>query len=246
MIRLNIPGALILAQPQFRPDAHFVVLRWPPFTGTNLETMVRLASQSGLPYFNMTAVLEAEKESGRPNGDLLKLLRGKNPSPALVTEVAATWLRDPTFAGGAILDALPNNRHEAVALAKILKVTALIDLNAPNDDLVFRATEDRQCPVCQAVYQWRRPPATRALMCTTPACLCILGLADPITPPATRVAKFRERAAELAAYYAGTGVPHITLPAGNLVDEEAMLELLVAAVKARPVKPAVPDDGGNT
>jgi len=231
----------ILGEMKFPHHKPVILLRRPPFTPTNNRAMETLSQRTRLPYFNMAAALQTEMKAGSLVGLAVQqcLKQRTDPPTELVVCVAAFQLGSARFAQGGILDELPVTLGEAGLLAKFLRVRALVELGAPDEHLVKRAQERRQCVSCRKTYLWRRKPADRVYLCD---CGGLVPQFEPRTPPEETVAGYRHDTAALADFYQPQQVTHVVVNADNDVAED---ELLTAVEAAITTLPPVIDEGSE-
>lgn len=227
----------ILGEMKFPRHKPLIVLRRPPFTPTNLRAMETLSRRTKLPYFNMTAALQVEMQAGSMVGMAVKhcLAGHTDPPTELVVCVAAFQLGSARFAQGGILDELPVTLQEAGLLAQFLRVKAMVELDAPDEHLVKRAQERRQCVICRRTYLWQRKPADRVYRCE---CGGLVPPLQPRTPPEETVAEYRQDTTALADFYQPQQVTHVVVNADNDVPEDELLTAVEAAITALPPETA--------
>jgi adenylate kinase family enzyme len=225
----------ILGQLKFPRHDPVILIRRPPFTANNRSAMELLSRRTRLPYFNITEVLRLEVRAKSAVGLAVEqfVRQNQDPPAELIISVAALQLGSRRFSQGAIIDELPETMREARLLAQFLGVRALVELGAPDDHLLARAKEHRQCLnlSCRKTYKWRRKPADRVQLCS---CGVLAPPLEPRTPPEKTVDAYRLDTTALAEFYGAKQVPHVVVNADNDVPEDELLTAVEAAITTLP------------
>jgi len=135
-----------------------LVLTGPPGAGKGTQAAL-LARQYAIPKISTGELLrelaQRGDEEGRQIGSLID--RGQMVPDDTVQALVWEKLRHPDAAGGFLLDGFPRTVNQAEALEQFLResgreLTAVLDLQVPEEELIRRLSGRRICPQCGASY----------------------------------------------------------------------------------------------
>ncbi len=142
-----------------------LVLLGPPGAGKGTQA-VFMTGQWGIPKISsgdiLRSVAQRGGEFGRRVADLID--HGQMVPDELIEEIIWRRLDEPDARTGFVLDGFPRTVAQAEALEHYLKehgrvLTAVINLEVDEDELVRRLSGRRVCPQCQQIYHIpSRPP----------------------------------------------------------------------------------------
>jgi adenylate kinase len=142
-----------------------VVMLGPPASGKGTQA-VRLAKSRRIPKISTGDMLRAAAQTGSELGRRAKELmdRGELLGDAEMIGIVSDRLQQPDAAKGFILDGFPRTVPQAEALDRMLQGQPLfiIDLAAPDSELLHRMEGRRVCSSCAANAE---PDAPQAAAC---------------------------------------------------------------------------------
>ncbi|MEM2878529.1 MAG: nucleoside monophosphate kinase [Candidatus Hadarchaeales archaeon] len=123
----------------------------PPGSGKGTHA-ARLAPLIGATTLSTGDLLRKAVEENSELGKAVKgyLSSGKLVPDELVIELVRRNLESTS--GGIILDGFPRTVKQAIALDKIMKIDAVINMDIPKEIIVQRMTARRTCERCGRVY----------------------------------------------------------------------------------------------
>lgn len=214
-----------------------IVLLGAPGSGKGTQSQ-RLVQRFGIPQISTGDLLRSAVARGTALGMKAKdaMAAGKLVDDAIVLGMIEERLADADVAKGFILDGFPRNIAQAEALDVMLKklakpLTAVVQMEVPNADLIRRIAGRRSCQTCGSVYNIYSMPVGAALVCTR----C------PDSPPlyqrpddneATVVERLKVYEAQtrpLIGYYGAQGLLQTIDATG---DVDAITDLLVGVLES--------------
>ena len=127
---------------------------------------VILADRLGLPHVSSGDLFRDAVRRGTPLGDKAKeyMSRGDLVPDEITVGLVTQRLADADASRGAILDGFPRTVAQALALDRTLagvgdRVSKVIMIEVPEDELVRRVAGRRICPICKTSYHldWNPP-----------------------------------------------------------------------------------------
>jgi adenylate kinase len=234
-----------------------IVLLGAPGSGKGTQSQ-RLVQRFGIPQISTGDLLRSAVARGTALGLKAKdaMSAGKLVDDAIVLGMIEERLADADVAKGFILDGFPRNIAQAEALDVMLRklakpLTAVVQMEVPNADLIRRIAGRRSCQTCGSVYNIYSMPVGAALVCTRCADSPAL-YQRPDDNEATVVERLKVYEAQtrpLVGYYGAQGLLQTIDATG---DVDAITDLLVgvlespaaesarAAAKRKPKKKAAP------
>jgi adenylate kinase len=128
-----------------------VIMLGPPASGKGTQA-VRLAQARGIPKISTGDILREAAHAGDELGLKAKALmdRGELVSDEVMIDIVRERLRRPDAIKGFILDGFPRTVAQAETLDRMLNGDALVIINlaAPDAELIHRMEDRRVCVVC--------------------------------------------------------------------------------------------------
>jgi adenylate kinase len=139
----------------------------PPGSGKGTQA-VKLAAWLQIPSISTGELLRAEVKSGSCLGFELQeiLASGRFASDDLVNRIVSAQFDTGRFRDGCILDGYPRTVDQAIFLdfelaRRGLPPAMVVELQVPDEVIVERLSQRRQCPVCGRTYHLEdAPPLT--------------------------------------------------------------------------------------
>ncbi|HET6381706.1 MAG TPA: adenylate kinase [candidate division Zixibacteria bacterium] len=130
--------------------------------GTQAEV---LSERLGLVHLSSGELFRRALREGTPLGERARqyMERGELVPDDITIEMFMEELSAPAASRGAILDGFPRTRTQAEALDATLasrgeRISRVIHIDVPPEDLVARVSGRRTCPTCGAVYHVTSDP----------------------------------------------------------------------------------------
>lgn len=137
--------------------------------GAGKGTQARLlADRQGMPHISTGDILREAHDQGTPLGRQARAYmdRGQLVPDEVVVGIVEERLRGDDCAGGYILDGFPRTVAQARALDALgQRLTAVIELVVPREDLVQRMTGRRVCRTCGTMFHVAFDPPRAAGRC---------------------------------------------------------------------------------
>lgn len=154
-----------------------VVMLGAPGAGKGTQAQ-RIAAAHGLPHISTGDIFRARRGDGTELGRRIqKLLDAGQLVPDEITcEIVAQRLSEADCADGYILDGFPRSVPQAEALEQLLsavgqRLTAAIEIEVPDEEIVGRLTARRMCERCGAIHNLKfDPPAGDGTVCDREGC----------------------------------------------------------------------------
>ena len=135
-----------------------IILMGPPGAGKGTQA-VKLEQEYKLPHISTGDMFREETSSGSALGNQVKAIieRGDLVPDELTVAIVKARLSKDDCAKGYILDGFPRTLPQAEALEKMgreigREVSLVINIGAPDEELVRRISGRRVCPKCGASY----------------------------------------------------------------------------------------------
>jgi adenylate kinase len=135
-----------------------LVLLGPPGAGKGTQAE-RLVTDFDLPYYATGDILRAAVKDETPLGKEAKdyMDRGELVPDELICKVIMERIDEPAAEDGFLLDGFPRNKQQADILGDALetrgrKLTAVLLIDAPDDEVIKRISGRRMCVKNQHVY----------------------------------------------------------------------------------------------
>jgi adenylate kinase len=145
-----------------------VIMLGPPASGKGTQA-IRLAQARGIPKISTGDILREAAHAGTELGLKAKALmdRGELVSDDVMIDIVRDRLKRPDAAEGFILDGFPRTVAQAETLDRMLNGQPLIIINlaAPDAELIHRMEDRRVCVVCGKNAEPDAPPSDGCLRC---------------------------------------------------------------------------------
>ncbi|MCI2111001.1 MAG: adenylate kinase [Bacilli bacterium] len=191
-----------------------IILMGPPGAGKGTQA-VKLEQAFKLPHISTGDMFREEISSGSELGSQVKAIIEKGdlvPDELTVAIVKARLSKDDC-AAGYILDGFPRTLPQAEALEKMgeeigRKVGLVINISAPDEELVRRIGGRRVCPKCGASYNVVSMKPRKEGVCDRCGSPLIQRKDDNEASFKVRLANYYKSTAPLLSFYKGKGLLH--------------------------------------
>jgi len=148
-----------------------IVLLGAPGCGKGTQGS-RLAKKYAIPQISSGDLLRSAirngTELGKKAGEFMN--RGALVPIDLILGMMDERMREPDCANGCILDGFPRTVPQAKGLNEILQkanlsISAVVNIEVSDDEVIRRLSGRRQCTKCGAVYHIAFSPSTKGDMC---------------------------------------------------------------------------------
>jgi adenylate kinase len=201
-----------------------LILMGPPGCGKGTQGK-RLEERYQMPQLAMGDMLREAVRHQTPVGLKAKdyLDRGALVPDAVIVEVMRERLEKPDCAKGFILDGFPRTIGQAEALGKLLidanqKLTAAINLDVPDGDVIERLSGRRTCKKCGTPYHVHFSPPEKTGICDKCSGELIQRSDDREETIGARLGVYREQTAPLIKYYERLGLLRNIKGTGSIDD----------------------------
>ena len=182
-----------------------------PGAGKGTQALM-LSEQYHILHISTGDIFRSNIKQGTPLGVKAKeyIDAGKLVPDDLTLSLIMDRLRQPDCAGGYILDGFPRTIPQALGLAEELKadgdeLTAVLDIEVPDEAIVARMGGRRVCPVCgESFHVVNRPPKKEGI-CDHCGSALITRADDAPETVQKRLAVYHEQTQPLIAYYREQG-----------------------------------------
>jgi adenylate kinase len=189
-----------------------LILFGPPGAGKGTQAK-KLVADLGIPQVSTGDILrkavDAGTDLGKKAGPLMAA--GKLVPDEIVDGIVAERLAQPDCQKGFVLDGYPRTIPQAESVDRVLqkmgrKITAVISLEVPEEQIVERISGRRTCPKDDSVFHVVSNPPKRPGFCDK----CDTGLVqrddDKPEKVKARLVAFREQTAPVKALYQSRGL----------------------------------------
>ncbi|MCD8198712.1 MAG: adenylate kinase [Phascolarctobacterium sp.] len=149
----------------------YIILMGPPGAGKGTQAE-KIVEEFRVPHISTGDMFRAAVKQGSELGkEAKRYMDAGGLVPDIVTiGIVREGLSKPECANGFILDGFPRTEEQAVALDGILKdlgikLTAVVNVSVPDDELVSRVTGRRICKACGATYHIKFNPTKVESIC---------------------------------------------------------------------------------
>ncbi len=153
------------------PNSKFLILMGPPGAGKGTQA-AKLVKKFSIPQISTGDMFRAAVKSGTELGKQAKACMdaGKLVPDEVTIGIVRERLAEDDCKNGFILDGFPRTVEQADALNKILdeqgkKLTCVLNIHVPSEELIARAVGRRICKKCGATYHVKFHPTKVAGVC---------------------------------------------------------------------------------
>jgi len=150
-----------------------LLLFGPPGCGKGTQAAY-LAERFSIPAISTGEMFRAECKAGTDLGKIAcgLLSKGALVGDEIVNQMVARRLAQPDCQDGFLLDGYPRTVEQAASFSALLRERgmpepAVIHLDVPDELLVMRLSNRRQCPQCKRLYNLISQPPKVAGLCDT-------------------------------------------------------------------------------
>jgi len=189
-----------------------LVLLGPPGGGKSTQAAL-LTEQYHIPQISTGEMLrEAAQRGGENSRRISELIdHGRMVPDEWVVELVRERLSQPDTAGGFLLDGFPRTVAQAEALDRLLQasgrqLTAVLNLEVGEDELIRRLAGRRVCPSCGANYHLVTHPPREPGRCDLDGAALEQRPDDRPEAIRERLALYRQRTRPVLEYYRAGGL----------------------------------------
>ncbi len=184
--------------------------------GAGKGTQARMISEKfGIPHISTGDIFRANLKNGTELGKKAKsyMDQGILVPDELTCDLVVDRITKEDCADGYILDGFPRTIPQAEALTAALEklgtaIDYAIDVDVPDESIVYRMGGRRACPSCGATYHVRFNPPKEEDICDTCGAELILRDDDKPETVQKRLDVYHKQTQPLIAYYTEKGILH--------------------------------------
>jgi adenylate kinase len=202
-----------------------VILLGAPGAGKGTQAE-RIVARYALPHISTGEMLRAAVAQGTEMGRAAQqyMQSGTLVPDEVVIGVVRERLTEPDARDGFLLDGFPRTIAQAERLDTMLaeagrRVTHVILIDVPADELVQRIAGRRSCRVCGKIYNVTYDPPRRPGVCDLDGGELLQRADDNEETVRRRLAVYEEQTAPLIGYYTARGVLGSAFGGGKQPDE---------------------------
>lgn len=219
----------------------------PPGAGKGTQAAV-LARDLGLAHLATGDILRNETAAGSPVGLKAKTFMeaGRLVPDDVMTQLVGEYVVKAAKANGFVLDGYPRTLPQADALQALLEgasivLTAVVNLEVPEEVIVARLANRQTCPKDQRTYHPVNNPPGKPGVCDACGSALVTRNDDSEAVVRNRLRVYRESTAPLVEFYKKQGLL-------KSVDGLAAIPKIVLAIKGilDEAQTAGPDSGRGT
>ena len=184
-----------------------LILLGPPGAGKGTQAL-RITKNYQIPHISTGDILRANIKAGTPLGLEAKAYmdKGELVPDSLIMGLVRERLKEDDCKAGFLFDGFPRTIPQAEALDKILaeenmKLDAVIDIRADEEELIRRMTGRRLCSQCGASYHIVNTPPKKEGICDHCGGNLIQRTDDKLETVMNRFEVYKAQTLPLTAYY---------------------------------------------
>lgn len=188
-----------------------IIMLGAPGTGKGTQSKL-LSKYYQIPHISTGDLLRDVVEKGGEDAKEIKdyMDKGLLIPDEKITELLEKVIKSDDAKKGFILDGYPRTVSQADALGKTLKknkmpITAVINLETPEDEIVKRITNRLVCPNCKAIYNKVTAPPISEGICDVCDTKLVKRSDDTEEKIRKRLKEYKEKSYPLLGYYERTG-----------------------------------------
>lgn len=188
-----------------------IIMLGAPGTGKGTQSKL-LSKYYQIPHISTGDLLRDVVEKGEEDSKEIKdyMDKGLLIPDEKITELLEKVIKSDDAKKGFILDGYPRTVSQADALGKTLKknkmpITAVINLETPEDEIVKRITNRLVCPNCKAIYNEVTAPPISEGVCDVCDSKLVKRSDDTEEKIRKRLKEYEEKSYPLLGYYERTG-----------------------------------------
>jgi len=189
-----------------------VILLGPPGAGKGTQAAL-LSREFGVPHISTGDMFRAALQAGTPLGLTAKsfMERGELVPDEVTIGIVAERLATEDTKQGFLLDGFPRTIVQAVALDDVLRnlgkeLSAVLNIEVPEAELVRRLTGRQVCKACGATYHKVFHPSPQGEMCGQCGQVLHQRADDSEDTVRSRLLVYHRQTAPLAEYYRQKGL----------------------------------------
>lgn len=188
-----------------------IILLGPPGAGKGTQAAY-LCKQYTIPHISTGDMFRAAVKAGTKLGLTAKAYmdRGDLVPDDVTIGIVEERLSEPDTQKGFLLDGFPRTIPQAEALQDVLRkigkeLTAIVNIEVPEEELVTRLTGRLVCKACGATYHKVLNPSPKSNLCGVCNGPLITRADDAEATVRSRLEVYRKQTEPLIAYYQSTG-----------------------------------------
>lgn len=201
-----------------------IILLGPPGCGKGTQAEI-LSDKLGFVRISTGDMLREAVKNGTELGKVAK--KYMDAGGLVPNDVIIGMMKEKiaSLSGIYLLDGFPRTIEQADALAEIVDIDAVINLEVKDEILLDRLTKRRSCPKCNAVYHLTNKPPKKDGICDKCGAELYQRDDDTEATVSKRLKTYHESTFPLIEYYTKKGkIVNIDGASGTMMDVYAQIE----------------------